>query len=503
MGALMEPDPATAQAETWASVADALAGVPALVAVTEGPEHELVYTNDAYLEVFGRGGGTGSELAAESSISALDSVYSTGRPHSVRAVPVRLVATDGRTRQGYFTFVYLPLRDPERNVSGVLVVAVDVTSEPRTVAGRRDLRGGPARRVTQPEELDVAVGLRPCGESGGAWHDVVPLGAGRTAIVVGDVREGGGDAAVAVRQLWAALRAYARLDLPPVEVLGLLDELVADAGLGPLVTCGYAVYDPSERSLTYASAGHPPPLLRHADGRSEQLLGGAGAPLGSRLDGFAEEVRTLEDGAVFALYTAGLVRAAGADRLPALLDAEGGTVSARCDAVLAQLPAGDRDEDALLVLVGRHDAGGGRLLRNIELTLNEGREPARRARAFCHGVLSTWQVPDHKREDIVLVVSELVTNAILHGGAAEQLRLRRTARRVVIEVFDNGQRMPHPRAADLKAESGRGLHLVARLADRWGARPVRGGKAVWCEFDTPVPAVSGARRGPDAQALSG
>jgi hypothetical protein len=64
--------------------------------------------------------------------------------------------------------------------------------------------------------------------------------------------------------------------------------------------------------------------------------------------------------------------------------------------------------------------------------------------------------------------------------------LRRTPLRVVVEVLDNGRRMPHPRVAELDAESGRGLHLVSRLADRWGARPVHGGKVVWCEFDIPV-----------------
>jgi anti-sigma regulatory factor (Ser/Thr protein kinase) len=199
------------------------------------------------------------------------------------------------------------------------------------------------------------------------------------------------------------------------------------------------------------------------------------------------------------------------DQLAQTLAEQRGTLQERCDAVLDQLASGERvgevpsgGGDAMLVVIGRREPGGGRLPRSIELGLSEGREPARRARAFCHGVLSTWQVPEHKREDIVLVVSELVTNAILHGGAAEQLRLRRTAQRVVIEVFDRGPRMPHPRAADLKAESGRGLHLVARLADRWGARPVRGGKAVWCEFDTPVPDVGGRRRGGgEAQALSG
>jgi anti-sigma regulatory factor (Ser/Thr protein kinase) len=507
----VDPDQTrAAQAESWATVAEALAGVPALIAVTDGPEHKLVYTNDAYLEVFGSGSGTTEPpLTAEASLSALDSVYRTGRPHSVRAVPVSLVATDGRSRRGFFTFVYLPLRDTERRLSGVLVVAADVTPELRGTERHIDSAprlqsGGPRSALHQPDELQVAARSRPGADATGAWHDVVPLGAGRTAIIIGDVREHDSGAATVVNTLRAAVRAYARLDLPPVEILRLLDDLVADEPHSTSVTCGYAVFDPAENTLSYASAGHLPPLLLHPDGDPAPPMDDRGAPLGAHRGTFAQDVWPLHEGTVVALYTAGLVpgaNGAGAAALVTALGEEPGSLQERCDAVLENLAGSD---GAMLVMIGRRDPGAGRLPRSIELALSEGREPARRARAFCHGVLSTWQVPEHKREDIVLVVSELVTNAILHGGAAEQLRLRRTPRRVVIEVFDHGPRMPHPRAADLKAESGRGLHLVARLADRWGARPVRGGKAVWCEFDTPVPDVSPARRGGgEVQALSG
>jgi anti-sigma regulatory factor (Ser/Thr protein kinase) len=137
----------------------------------------------------------------------------------------------------------------------------------------------------------------------------------------------------------------------------------------------------------------------------------------------------------------------------------------------------------VLLIRRREQAAGPPRSRSIELALSDGHEPTRRARAFCHGALATWQVPEQRCEDIVLVVSELVTNAVVHGESARQLRLRRTATRVIVEVFDNGRRMPHPRVAEPDAESGRGLHLVAKIADRWGARPVHAGKVVWCEFD--------------------
>jgi serine phosphatase RsbU (regulator of sigma subunit)/anti-sigma regulatory factor (Ser/Thr protein kinase) len=504
----------------WASVAEALAPVPALVAVVSGPEHEVVYRNDAYVEVFGArsAGETGfsayPELAGQGFVALLDGVYQSGQPASVRATPVQLHAADASTAQlGYFTFVCTPLRDDDRHVVGVLVLAVDVTEQ---VQVADELRGSERRQretaltlqrsllpqvLHQPDELEVAVRYRPGSEEaevGGDWYDVVPLGAGRTGIAIGDVMGRGVRAAAVMGQLRAALRAYARLDLPPAEILELLDGLVADMDSTGIVTCCYAVFDPVEATITCASAGHLPPFLVYSDGFVERLKVNPGAPLGAHTGAFAEQVCTLQDGATLALYTDGLVERRGKDLeegMKLLADALSkveGTLEQRCEGVLERIVGAGGDDDMALMLVGRRSAdgrAGASRARTIELTLSEGQEPTRRARAFCHGALSMWHVPEHKQEDIVLVVSELVTNAILHGEAAKQLRLRRTAWRVVVEVFDNGRRMPHPRVADLDAESGRGLHLVSRLADRWGARPVHGGKVVWCEFDVPVPSA--------------
>jgi anti-sigma regulatory factor (Ser/Thr protein kinase) len=254
-----------------------------------------------------------------------------------------------------------------------------------------------------------------------------------------------------------------------------------------MVTCCYAVFDPVEATVTAASAGQVAPLTVYPDGFGERLAVVAGKPLGTRGGPVTEFTAVLPEGGTLVFHTDGLAGQLGTPTVIAGAHADAALpLDEHCGRIAAELgPAVAPDGGALLLVRRRTPAEGSPPARVIELALNDGQEPTRRARAFCHGALSTWRVPEQLCEDIVLAVSELVTNAVVHGESARQLRLRRTARRVIVEVFDTGRRMPHPRVAALDAESGRGLHLVARIADRWGARPVHGGKVVWCEFDLP------------------
>src|ERR1044072_6929404 len=96
---------------------------------------------------------------------------------------------------------------------------------------------------------------------GGDWYDVIELGGGRTALVVGDVMGRGGRAAAVMGRLRAAVRAYARLDLPPADLLESLDGIVRELGEDQIVTCIYAVFEPPGRVLRFANAGHLPPIV--------------------------------------------------------------------------------------------------------------------------------------------------------------------------------------------------------------------------------------------------
>ncbi|MBA2807031.1 ATP-binding protein [Streptomyces sp. KM273126] len=101
-------------------------------------------------------------------------------------------------------------------------------------------------------------------------------------------------------------------------------------------------------------------------------------------------------------------------------------------------------------------------------------------------------------ETLVLLVSELVTNAVVHTGCPAVLRLLLSGVRdgsagtVRLEVADACDRPPLPRHAEGEDTNGRGLALVEGLADRWGWNSEGVGKRIWCELDRCEP---GPRRG--------
>jgi anti-sigma regulatory factor (Ser/Thr protein kinase) len=101
-----------------------------------------------------------------------------------------------------------------------------------------------------------------------------------------------------------------------------------------------------------------------------------------------------------------------------------------------------------------------------------------------------------------LVVSELVTNAIRYGGGPIQLRLIRDDT-LICEVSDGSTTAPHLRRARTFDEGGRGLFIVAQLAERWGSRQRADGKTIWAELalpPTPVPAAAAPTRPKTAHA---
>ncbi|MFE0185051.1 PP2C family protein-serine/threonine phosphatase, partial [Streptomyces olivaceus] len=150
-------------------------------------------------------------------------------------------------------------------------------------------------------------------EVGGDWYDVVVSGDGM-ALVIGDVQGHGVQAAATMGQLRSAVRAFALGDRPPDEVMGGVNHLLADLDPGLFASCCYIRLDPATGRALAARAGHPPPLLRHPDGRTETLDLPGGVVLG--VDPRAAYPLTeflVEPGAVLALYTDGLVERPGTD----------------------------------------------------------------------------------------------------------------------------------------------------------------------------------------------
>lgn len=192
---------------------------------------------------------------------------------------------------------------------------------------------------------------------GGDWYDVFALPGGRAGVVIGDVMGRGVPAAALMGQLRAATRAYARLDLPPAVTLDLLDGLVEELGEGAIVTAAYVVVDPVRRSLTYARAGHLPPLLA-VPGGWRWLCGAAAPPLGTGAT-HDDVTEGLPRGSLLALCTDGLVEDRGTDLddgLRAFADAvtDGpAEPEALADHVLATLGRNGECDDDVALLVAR------------------------------------------------------------------------------------------------------------------------------------------------------
>ncbi|MGI5371601.1 SpoIIE family protein phosphatase [Streptomyces iakyrus] len=359
----------------------------------------------------------------------------------------------------------------------------------------------------RPPELaamDVAYRYLPTGagaDIGGDWFDVIPLSGARVALVVGDVVGHGIQASATMGRLRTAVRTLADVDLAPDELLTQLDDLVIrlDREEGPEVrgaqeasgqvgaTCLYAVYDPVSRRCTMARAGHPAPALVTPDGGVRFLDLPAGPPLGLGGLPFESSEVQLEENSLLVLYTDGLIEAPGHDievgigLLRRALSTPGGTLDETCDRVLRTVLTG-RPEDDIVLMLARTAVLDAAKVHTWQLPP----EPSAvaRARKMAGEQLAEWGLTEAEFAT-ELIVSELVTNALRYGGAPIELRLIRDTT-LICEVSDGSNTAPHLRRARVFDEGGRGLLLVAQLAERWGSRQTATGKTIWAE--QPLPA---------------
>lgn len=116
--------------------------------------------------------------------------------------------------------------------------------------------------------------------------------------------------------------------------------------------------------------------------------------------------------------------------------------------------------------------------------LGSGPREVGRARRVMVRALHRWGIDGQHADTVLLLTSELVTNAIRHGSAPVQVRAGVSRRALRVEVHDRTPGEVTPRHAGPEDIDGRGLQLVASLADRWGTRGSGRGKRVWFELDT-------------------
>jgi GAF domain-containing protein len=222
------------------------------------------------------------------------------------------------------------------------------------------------QRGMLPRSIPRVPGLELCqryvpaetaAEVGGDWFDVITLGPGRSALIVGDVSGHDMRAASVMGQLRTATRTLAGLDLAPATVLGRLDQVTADlTDHETFATCVYAVHDAGTGDWDIARAGHPPPAVA-GPGRQTRFLDlPPGLPLGLGT-GRYEAIRTrLPPRSTLLLYTDGLIESLDGDiatGMAGLADAltplSKVPLSDACDVLLASLAPKPADDIAVLM----------------------------------------------------------------------------------------------------------------------------------------------------------
>ena len=141
-----------------------------------------------------------------------------------------------------------------------------------------------------------------------------------------------------------------------------------------------------------------------------------------------------------------------------------------------------KDDDVRLLVDVLLDVTGDRAVDGASLRLSEDITSAARARRFVEERCAAWGF-DAVVDDAVLVVSELVTNAVIHGKSSAELRLVRAQDILRVEVADDGPAPPDPQLAGADDEHGRGLFLIGALSAAWGTEAAPGGgKVVWADL---------------------
>lgn len=336
-------------------------------------------------------------------------------------------------------------------------------------------RGLLPRRSLDQAGFDVAARHEAAEESlevGGDWYDLIHLQDGCFGLVVGDVVGHGIEAAISMGRLRTALSALALHNSDPGLLLAELDEFVSGPDNADFATVFYAIVDPHEKTIEYASAGHPPALLLGADGKTTWLDAGQSEPL----SGAAEQPRRralaqLGEGATLVLYTDGLIERRGESldvgfsRLESLAPQLAGLSSMKMSsALISRLAPPAGWEDDVVVLVVKMVAGHEEAFSQTHPALPDELSHIRTAvRAW----MERHELPETTRDDVLVALGEATSNAVRHAYSNTtpgqvKVRLKASDGWVEAEVSDDGRWQYRP---DSVASPGMGMKIMRSVSD--------------------------------------
>ncbi len=323
---------------------------------------------------------------------------------------------------------------------------------------------------------------------GGDWYDAFRLPDGRIVLSIGDVAGSGLDAAVTMASVRQSVRTAALISCDPAAVLNAADRIVrATRRDGLFVTAFVAVFDPVFGDLAFANAGHPPPLLRHASGRVDELTHGD-LPLGLRQPDNAKSTTEvgIAPGSLLVAYTDGLIE----------FERDAESASARLLEAVRQIGESDADiaqlvfhavsqgratyDDVAILAVSfglaLTDIGGERGLSRWMLDVTDldrvgavQREYVARLR---HAGLRETEL-----QNAELVFVELIESMYQHASGPVDVLLDVSGDAAVLHVVDNGRsfgfrpRLPN----DRMTEGGQELFVVKTHTDEFSVERTRTG----------------------------
>ncbi len=305
---------------------------------------------------------------------------------------------------------------------------------------------------------------------GGDWYDVFPLGDGRTAFSVGDVAGHGLHAAVVMGEVRQAVRAAAVHPKACERVLERANTILNMRPDGVIVTAIFGIYNPADGRITYATAGHPPPIMALEDGTA-YVLPGQGIPLGvSDSIGSRDWTFTLPAGALFVLYTDGLIEhsrdpVAGEAQL---IDATRAEICSPSESpargIVERIFAGRRNVDdvAVLALASNEQPAPDFSFDFPAVPLSVPIVRRTMARYAERQKLTAQQ-----RHDLLTAVGEAVANAVEHAYAKEvagtvEVRAVTDQTQVTVTVADTGTWKPNRR----RETRGHGIRIMRAIAER-------------------------------------